>query len=175
MAENHSTIFQICRKCKVQKDVSFFNKDKSKKLGVRRICKECHRKETSEYALDNKDVYSKRAKEWYLANKAKKQEYDKKYRKKYYDDNKAYMLAKTNVRRSSIRAHTPSWSDKKAIKEIYLKAAQMSIETGIQHEVDHIVPIMSKIVCGLHCQQNLQIITSYENKKKSNIWWPDMP
>ena len=46
---------------------------------------------------------------------------------------------------------------------------------GFKWEVDHIVPLQSKLVCGLHVHNNLQVITALENIKKHNKVWPDMP
>ena len=40
--------------------------------------------------------------------------------------------------------------------------------TGKLHVVDHIIPIRSEFVCGLHVPCNLRIITQEENLKKSN-------
>ena len=44
-----------------------------------------------------------------------------------------------------------------------------------QGEVDHIVPINHPLVCGLHTEDNLQIVTANYNHFKSNYFWPDMP
>jgi hypothetical protein len=41
--------------------------------------------------------------------------------------------------------------------------------------VDHIVPLVSKFVCGLHCEANLQLLPGPENQRKGNRVWPDMP
>jgi hypothetical protein len=63
---------------------------------------------------------------------------------------------------------TPSWGDFDKIKQIYLEAVRLTETTGIKYEVDHIVPLTNKLVCGLHVEYNLQIIPFNENRKKSN-------
>lgn len=69
----------------------------------------------------------------------------------------------------------PAWADRKAIDAIYFEAARISYTTGVLHHVDHIVPINSPLVCGLHCEANLRVLDARENALKSNRWWPDMP
>ena len=59
-------------------------------------------------------------------------------------------------------------------KEIYDEAKQRR-EDGEDVQVDHVVPISSKIVSGLHVPWNLQIITTTANNAKSNKWWPGCP
>lgn len=69
-------------------------------------------------------------------------------------------------RRNAMLLATAGWADKKAIKAIYEEARRRSTETGIPHEVDHIVPIQGRKVCGLHVENNLQILTKSENIRK---------
>ena len=70
---------------------------------------------------------------------------------------------------------TPAWADKGKILELYeaAQAATEIFETPIH--VDHIVPLRSKYVCGLHCEANLRLLPGLDNQRKSNRVWPDMP
>lgn len=69
---------------------------------------------------------------------------------------------------------TPEWADLEQIKLIYFECQRISHETGIQHHVDHAVPLTSNTVSGLHNQFNLQILPGTDNLKKHNRTWPDM-
>jgi uncharacterized protein YdaU (DUF1376 family) len=67
---------------------------------------------------------------------------------------------------------TPSWLSKaqhEEIASIYAKAALRTAETGIKHEVDHVIPLRGKLVCGLHAPWNLRVIEAYKNRQKSNL------
>jgi hypothetical protein len=70
---------------------------------------------------------------------------------------------------------TPSWCDLEAVKAVYLEAERLTRETGIEHHVDHLVPLRNSHVCGLHVPANLRAIPASENQSKSNKYWPDMP
>lgn len=81
-----------------------------------------------------------------------------------------------NARRNRVRkGATPAWADLDKVLEIYRLAQQLSRQTGAPYHVDHIVPLQSDIVCGLHCEANLQVLPALINLQKHNRVWPDMP
>ena len=50
---------------------------------------------------------------------------------------------------------------------VYSDAAELTLLTGVRHEVDHIYPIKGRKSCGLHVPSNLQVITWKENNHAS--------
>lgn len=71
-------------------------------------------------------------------------------------------------RKSVDRRCNVSWANKKYIKLFYLLAKEEGKRTGRDVQVDHIVPLKSDVVCGLHNEFNLQLLFKEDNISKSN-------
>lgn len=72
------------------------------------------------------------------------------------------------------RRAMPAYANRKAIKAFWRESMRLTAATGVQHSVDHIVPLVHPLVCGLHWEHNLEVITLAENIRKSNNYWPGM-
>lgn len=86
--------------------------------------------------------------------------------KAYRDRNPDMMRANVSAHRAALMAAMPKWADRKAIRAVYAEAVKATRETGVKHEVDHIIPLRGKGVCGLHVPWNLQVLTMTENRRK---------
>ena len=75
-------------------------------------------------------------------------------------------------RKAAERRQMPAWADRERIVAIYEDADRATRETGIQHHVDHVIPLRGKLASGLHVHQNLRVITATENRKKSSRYNP---
>lgn len=78
----------------------------------------------------------------------------------------SYVVERRKKRNKSM----PPWANSKAIRAMYFEARRLTAETGVKHEVDHIIPSNHPLVCGLHVENNLQILTETENIAKSNTF-----
>lgn len=92
----------------------------------------------------------------------------KESKKKWKRENKGLCSHYECLRRAKKLKATPVWADKEAIKSMYDEAACLGLE------VDHMVPLVSDYVCGLHCEQNMQLLTKSQNASKSNRAWEYM-
>ena len=85
--------------------------------------------------------------------------------------NKPRLAALEMKRRAAKLNRTPSWlnqSDLDIIVDIHVIAARVSKETGVKHQVDHVIPLQGKLVSGLHVSNNLQLLTAKANLSKGN-------
>lgn len=98
------------------------------------------------------------------------------YKQRYKEANLDLYNTLTSLRRRRFRDATPPWISRKQkveVRQLYQIAMTMSRTTGEQYVVDHIYPLRSEVVCGLHVPWNLRVITQAENLQKSNSLPPD--
>jgi hypothetical protein len=89
--------------------------------------------------------------------------------------NRAKATANQVARHAAKLKAIPGWADLEKVKLMYEAARDLYKKNGVSYHVDHVVPLVSDLVCGLHWEGNLQIITASENRSKGNRHWPDMP
>lgn len=94
--------------------------------------------------------------------------------RRYKENNGGRLKLWAGRRRRLIKCATPVWADLEAMNTVYAKRRRLSMWLGEEYHVDHLVPLVSEFVCGLHCEHNLSIMPSGENLSKGNRWWPDM-
>lgn len=151
-------------------------------------CAECIKIEWQQAAEKRADYFREynkredvkdRKNEWYEANReqviqaaaTRPLEVKRVYQKAWKERNTVWVRADTKARRRKHRLATPKWltrEQKGQIRELYKIAITMTKTTGEQYVVDHIVPLRSEFVCGLHVPWNLRVIPRQENLLKSN-------
>lgn len=158
---------------------AYHERNREKRLVVKAAWREANRDRENAKAIERRridpEAARQYAKQWRLT--PKRQEYERQWREQnlerekqrlrlWAQENKARCREKNAERRARKGHATPAWADLAAIAEIYAECARVSAETGIPHEVDHIIPLKGETVCGLHVHQNLRIVTRTVNRRK---------
>lgn len=178
-----------CIRCNDVWDLSHFKKSRwSGNLG--NVCKRCQNSDAKRRREENPEKYKENRKrrlskpENLESDKLSKLKYSRseagrRKKKQWIEDNKEYYLALSRMycvnRRARKLQARPSWANDEEILKIYDRCRRISLWLDVPHHVDHAVPLKSDIVCGLHCEANLEIIPAKENQLKGNRWWKDMP
>lgn len=131
------------------------------------------RQRARDYAAENRVAARERIKKWSQENPERKRQNDKAWAAA--NPERAHSLKAKY--RAARRMACPPWVDADhmaRIHEVYRLRRQISEQTGVVHEVDHIVPLQGKTVCGLHVWWNLRVIPREENNRRPRIWSGDV-
>lgn len=77
-------------------------------------------------------------------------------------------------RQIRIKLATPKWVDFGAIAELVAERRRVTEITGVEHHIDHIVPLAGKHVCGLHWHGNMKVVSATVNLRKSRKFAPGL-
>lgn len=159
--------YKYCNSCNNVLCISSFNKDKNTWSQLHVLCKNCHKEKTKKYNNANPEKVAYTQSRYKQINREKFVTYNRSYRLAHLAED----AARSMKRYTSKKQAAPMWLTKDQylqILDFYKLAKELTLATGIAHQVDHIVPIQGNNVCGLHVPWNLQVITALENRKKSN-------
>lgn len=194
---------KVCTKCKLEKPVSLFHKSRRGKYGVVSNCKSCCSQYLKSIYQEKKQEILERNASWRRDNKDKCREHTQKYRlkdierarqlsrksvakwraanpekekaftKSYRTNNPEKMRVLWIRRQEHVRRATPPWANQFFITEAYHIAKVRNQFLGGNWHVDHIIPLRGKNVCGLHVENNLQVIRSEVNLRKGNKFFEE--
>lgn len=189
---------KFCRKCQTEKETSEFFKDKTKKDGMATTCKACKYASNRRWVVANPEASLEHKRKYAAVpeNRAKKLERQNAERaankdihnarsRKHYADNRGKIYARNRAwwvsnpertaqykaarRVAHVKAfYVPTEADLFLVEEVYALRDLRNASTNIEWEVDHIIPLTSKYVCGLHAWWNLQVIPMRANRSKRN-------
>jgi hypothetical protein len=159
-----------CKQLKLRKEFATVGKSarcKSCENAFRRIQYAANPKPKALYYIENKEKIDQYKIAYRLTHKDKMSS----YQRKYNQENAAKRNARNQKRKAAKLNRVPKWLtsfDLEKIQEYHDYANLFTETSGIQYDVDHIIPLLGKNISGLHCPENLQIIMHQENIEKGN-------
>lgn len=143
--------------CKRGHIVERFTKNKT--------CVECDR----EWRQRNKQQIKNRNAEYYQRNVEKYHQYYEQNAERYKENEQRFRTANPGrinaysaKRRAALLQATVAWSELEEIAKLYEQAQKDG------YQVDHVIPLQGKTVCGLHVLDNLQLLPEEVNNQKRN-------
>lgn len=169
-----------CSMCQENKSATAFSKDASRRDGKKHQCKKCCAALSGRWKALNREHCLARMAAYRAANRTKMSALSRAWAKRNKDlvasyavdwreKNRAHHNAYKAKRRAEKTQATPPWACAETMASFYAEASYLG------REIDHIVPLKSPLVCGLHWEGNMQALTETENNSKGNRRWPDMP
>jgi len=189
---------KVCAECGENRPVESFSKRAKSPDGLQGKCKACSASAKKKWLTENVEHVREYAQKYDATYRENNKEQIAEKKREYHQQNAARLIAKVafwqrenksrvNAKNSTWRKAnrdvcnaksarrratkfkaTPAWANQTAIRRIYENAPS-------GYDVDHVVPLNSPLVCGLHVENNLQIVPALENRVKGNKFWPDMP
>lgn len=144
--------------------VTEFYKDASRKDGYDKQCKVCRNEIKRRRIESNPEEERRKTRERQKRKYHNNPEYRQAQKKLIYKQ----MPKITAKRRACKLQATPTWFEEKKVAALYEERLRLTQETNVMYHVDHIVPLINNDVCGLHCIDNLQLLTQEENMSKGN-------
>jgi len=145
-------------------------------------CKPCANAASRQYRVDNIEsvrAYDRQRRCGTDAERERKAKYVGRYNERiaaWRRENRDKCLAVGSAYEARRRARelkaTPAWADHQKIAVVYANAVYLR-SIGIDVQVDHVLPLQGRLVCGLHVENNLQLILASENRKKSASLLPE--
>jgi hypothetical protein len=132
-----------------------------------------HRETMAAWAANNpQKVYEaeRRRQEKLYADPARREAL-RQYHKRHNQQFPEKQSLRTRRRQLAKLQRIPAWltaEDHAAMDALYAEAVRLTRETGVPHDVDHIIPLQGRMVSGLHVPSNLQILTASQNRSKGH-------
>jgi hypothetical protein len=176
--------FKTCKDCDREVALGGFSPSKNHKDGLLPVCKSCRNLKLRAAYSANPEKFLTRARRWssepknkpaqrvsrqrrYAATKPLVAESAAVWRNANLEKRRAYNAA----RRAAKANATPSWltaEEKQAIAQVFVRARTLEKRCGEPMHVDHILPLKSDWVCGLHVPWNLRVLPAAKNIAKGN-------
>ncbi len=118
------------------------------------------------YSKENREKIRLTKKSYRMRRADFYREYSASYFQEYVKSRRGEYNARAAKRRAIKLLATPKWADFNAMRELYIKAKLENMH------VDHIIPLQGEMVCGLHVENNLQLLTRAQNLAKNNKFDP---